>query len=447
MMKRSKLLIGCYLSTILMATVSIGVSVAWYASAAQLRIETLEIGVNTDKSLMITDQKPEDFESTEAFIESFEKHEYNNSDNPPLFGTSDVDVTLFEPVTSMYSFAEDWHTEKTWLEERKASPEFLGAYQDFGTYIPHKPSVVQESYYSQTLYLLSKTNAYVTFDPYQCFFNGNPVAVREITSDMPSHDQEEYTAYNEMVASKQQEEHDRLHELNKEAVKKNRHLTDETEIETWASKMDSLYKALRVSVLVPDDGDDANEVDEYNYTVLDPFKEKDSDGEYIDTTFAGRLNTSTDDFYDTYASGTSDSSGNPYYKETIYGDIDEETRKNAVYSSTPTDKSTTLSGTISEYDKSCFNAYTDSNTYAFDLDSSIAQDSEGNSLLQVAKEHSIAMCEEGGRESTLMIPLYANTPRKIVLSIYLEGWDLDCINSTMGAYFTSTLSFKIAREM
>lgn len=62
MMKRSKLLIGCYLSTILMATVSIGVSVAWYASAAQLRIETLEIGVNTDKSLMITDQKPEDFE-------------------------------------------------------------------------------------------------------------------------------------------------------------------------------------------------------------------------------------------------------------------------------------------------------------------------------------------------------------------------------------------------
>ena len=174
-MKRSKLLIGCYLLSIIMATVSIGVSVAWYASAAQLRIETLEIGVHADKSLMITDKSPEDYPSMDAFIESFEKHEFDNADHPPLFGKSEVDVNVFEPVTSMYSFAEDWHTEKTWLEERKTTPEFLGAYQDFGTRIPHRPGVIKSSYYSQTLYLLSKSNSYVSFDPYQSFFNGNPV--------------------------------------------------------------------------------------------------------------------------------------------------------------------------------------------------------------------------------------------------------------------------------
>ena len=91
-MKRSKLLIGCYLLSIIMATVSIGVSVAWYASAAQLRIETLEIGVHADKSLMITDKSPEDYPSMDAFIESFEKHEFDNADHPPLFGKSEVDV-------------------------------------------------------------------------------------------------------------------------------------------------------------------------------------------------------------------------------------------------------------------------------------------------------------------------------------------------------------------
>ena len=443
-MKRSKLLIGCYLLSIIMATVSIGVSVAWYASAAQLRIETLEIGVHADKSLMITDKSPQDYASMDAFIESFEKHEFDNLDNPPLFGKSEVDVNVFEPVTSMYSFAEDWHTEKTWLEERKTTPEFLGAYQDFGTRIPNKPSVIKSSYYSQTLYLLSKSNSYVSLDPYQSFFNGNPVALREIYDEMPSHDKDEYTAYNEKVLQKQKEEHDRLHQLNKEAVKNNKHLSDEEEIETWASKMDNLYKALRVSLLVPDE--DENGKDEYNYTILDPFMETDSQGNDIETVFAGRLNTSTDEFFDTYDAGM-DKDNDHYFKETFYGDIDEKTRDNAIYSASPTDKTTTISGTISKYDKSSFNAYTDSNTYALDVESSLKEDSQGNALVRAAKEHAVAMRNQGGRDADLLIPVYANTPRKIVLSIYLEGWDLDCIDSTMGAYFTSTLSFTIAREM
>ena len=44
-------------------------------------------------------------------------------------------------------------------------------------------------------------------------------------------------------------------------------------------------------------------------------------------------------------------------------------------------------------------------------------------------------------------PVYRDHPQEIVLSIYLEGWDLDSVNYTMGAAFISELTFKIEREM
>ena len=62
------------------------------------------------------------------------------------------------------------------------------------------------------------------------------------------------------------------------------------------------------------------------------------------------------------------------------------------------------------------------------------------------EENSISLSSLGGKDSLWILPLYRNQPRKIILSLYREGWDRDCINQTRGASFLSSISFEIARE-
>ena len=47
-------------------------------------------------------------------------------------------------------------------------------------------------------------------------------------------------------------------------------------------------------------------------------------------------------------------------------------------------------------------------------------------------------------DKQVLIPVFANKISKIVLSFYLEGWDLDNINETMDAGFDINLAFKVA---
>ena len=65
--------------------------------------------------------------------------------------------------------------------------------------------------------------------------------------------------------------------------------------------------------------------------------------------------------------------------------------------------------------------------------------------LEIAKEESFSLDDINSEATKLIIPCYANKPTEIIVSIYLEGWDLDCINATMGASFSTKLSFKLLR--
>ena len=65
--------------------------------------------------------------------------------------------------------------------------------------------------------------------------------------------------------------------------------------------------------------------------------------------------------------------------------------------------------------------------------------------LEFAKEDSMSLDEINSEATKLLIPCYGHKPTEIVVSIYLEGWDLDCINATMGASFSTKLSFKLLR--
>ena len=200
-------------------------------------------------------------------------------------------------------------------------------------------------------------------------------------------------------------------ELNANTAKqlKNRY-SDMTEDEILTN-LNDLINCLRFSILVPQE-------DSYSYFVVDPFKNGETD-------FAGVLDNDKDDYFDTYMSD-----GSQY--EIIYGEV--ENRESIVYNYAD-----------EEIDKkdgyySSFNAKRRANSYTFDKDASVENG------LKIAKENSLSMSDVDGDNSKLVIPVDRNTPTRIVLSIYLEGWDLDCINATMGASFLSQIQFKILRE-
>ena len=63
------------------------------------------------------------------------------------------------------------------------------------------------------------------------------------------------------------------------------------------------------------------------------------------------------------------------------------------------------------------------------------------------KEESYSLNEFEGNNVPFVIPVYREYSQEIVISIYIEGWDLDSVNYTMGSAFESNIAFKILREM
>ena len=85
------------------------------------------------------------------------------------------------------------------------------------------------------------------------------------------------------------------------------------------------------------------------------------------------------------------------------------------------------------------------NAFKGSKNSAMSFKEEKMSQIDYAKENSYSLEELKGYDTELRIPCYRDVPTEIVVSIYLEGWDKDCINATMGAKFNTTLSFKLLR--
>lgn len=179
--------------------------------------------------------------------------------------------------------------------------------------------------------------------------------------------------------------------------------------------LNSQEKCLRMSILLPDE-------DCYQYTIIDPYKDD------KDVYFAGALDNVTDRYYDYY----NGQDGERY--EVIYGNA--KNKEKAVY-----DECKEQDIEKAEGDYTIFNARTMANVHRFNLEKSLENG------LDVEKEKSYSLEEIDVYETPLAIPLYRNKPRKIVLSIYLEGWDKLNTNITMGSNFTCDIAFKVLREM
>ena len=247
----------------------------------------------------------------------------------------------------------------------------------------NKPST--EGFFQQRLYLLNNIDYYVTLDTEQTF----------IKSDKDAN-------------------HIRAQAL----VGKVGSLTvDEIE-----EKLNKLENSMRFSILV-------NNPNYYRYYIIDPNKDENKV-----TYFAGRLDNDGDEFYDTYQLTATDTP-----KEIIYGEI--ENRDAIKYddpkSITPSPR--TIDEKKQEFFGNAFTGKSDDCAYTYNEQQSL------DAGVKYKQEPSISLEEIASDDNPVLIPCYNGVATEIVLSIYLEGWDLDCYNSTMGASFTSTLSFKLLR--
>ena len=174
-------------------------------------------------------------------------------------------------------------------------------------------------------------------------------------------------------------------------------------------RLNSLKKCMRISILIPDE-------DDYQYYIIDPYK----DG---DTLLGGRLDLEKTGYYSHYTAqqGT---------YETIFGEIIN--RDKIVYDEPPT------ADTVIDGEETSFDSRTKKDVHPFNLEKSLENG------MQIAKEDSVTVAEAAER---IVIPMYHEVPKRIVVSIYMEGWDRDCTNAHMGASFNLGLGFKILREM
>ena len=296
---------------------------------------------------------------------------------------------LLEPVSSMYR--------NSWMDENKDIPVFYDCsnYLTPSSGIPDK-KVATTGFFSKKIYLLSSISYYVSLDLSEdkTFFNNNSDAnfsrAQTIYADIKKKDPETTVTINELKDS-----------------------------------LDNLKNCLRASILVNIEGN-------YKYYVIDPYKDT-SDK----TVFGGLLDNDGNGYYDTYLD-TTEGLANKKEKETVYGEVND--RSLIVYDEPENSGSDPSSYHPIPYDPYFGNSFLGENkdtAYTFNKQASIANG------LKFVEEESISFEDLRNNESLIKIPCYKDVITEIVISIYLEGWDHQCINATMGASFESKISFKL----
>lgn len=276
---------------------------------------------------------------------------------------------------------------KGWMENKSNLPLF---YDCSSSLVPSsgEPNleIAEYGFFRKSIYLYTNIDYYVTLDtdpesPNRCLFEAND-EVNTARAQQLKRDNPDWT-------------------LSVSEIKE---------------KLDSLVNCLRVSILV-------TEENHYSYYIVDPYKQS-------VTTLGGRLDNDRDGYYDCYRTVIGET------RETIYGEVND--REKIVYDN-PIGGSDEKIEQQDHYFGNSFDAVSRKIAYTYNEEASLANG------LEIAKEESFSLEDINSEATKLLIPCYANKPTEIIVSIYLEGWDLDCINATMGASFSTKLSFKLLR--
>ena len=161
------------------------------------------------------------------------------------------------------------------------------------------------------------------------------------------------------------------------------------------------------------------------FTVIDP---SDS-GEVI---FGGVLDNTNDRYYDYYQSQVD---GHLY--EVFYGECED--RSKLVYDEMLVEDSEPLPL------YNAFNARHKAGVHPLNIEKSI--ENGAKIAYEDKTELKELMDDQFVDFPSFCFELKAYTPKKINLSFFLEGWDIDSVNSSAGGSFDVNISFRIIREM
>ena len=304
---------------------------------------------------------------------------------------------LFSPVSAM--------NQSVWMDNKGDTPKFY----DCSNYlVPSSGEPKQEEtargFYQETFYLISESDYYVTLDVDKSDDNSIFTEVRKADNK------------------------DKAEEIFRDLPGLG--LT----VEEIKAKLDELINALRISILIPDEN-------YYQYYIVDPYKAKDDSDNYIETVYGGRLDNSRSGFFDTYEMMNS----NHEYeeREVVYGELNDRSLIRYLDPINPTGENSNQEepSNVRHFFGDSFHPINGSKDTAFTFD----EEASYEAGLRIAKEKSYSFDDLRTDNPEIKIPCKANTPRKIVVSFYLEGWDTDCINYTMGSTFDIDLSFKLLR--
>ncbi len=293
-------------------------------------------------------------------------------------------VDDFKPVSSI--FFENW----TSLREEK--PVFYSEYK-----IPTKEYMTETTdleeatfgFFSQEIFLKSTQNVYVS-----------------MVQDAEMEEDELPLFYPDEIAN--------------DAMARRLHGREDYEglsIEQITQGLNDVVKSLRVSVLVLNNDGEGIDPSSYRNYIIDPYYDK-------TTYYGGILDNDLSGTYDNYNG-----------QEVMYGWVNNPA--NIVFNN-PIASSSECVGLLT-----CFNSGHEGGVRTFNAAQSTAND------FIVTSEPALALNSPSFSDiespSGFVIPLKANTSRRIVLSIYLEGWDADNTNMTMFGKFFVNLQFKILR--
>ena len=370
-MTRSRLILTSLVGSIALISLSLSLSLAWYASGDRLSIESLDMNIVSDPLLKVSTSS-----DLSTFVDELDLNSAELDEGNQQF--------LFTPASSMYR--EDWLNDETEL------PAFYDSsfVESVGTVTKQE---VKKGFYQKKIYLLTDTNRYVGLDIEQSLFEND-----EATNAVRA---EEFYKSND----------------NKEL---------QFSVDQIREKLSKLINCLRVSILINDVSEnDLAKIDNNRFYIINPTKEENEK-----VYFGGLLDNDNDGYFDTYE----DTNENGLIqREVIYGDVNDRSLISYKDPEIPGYEDEDLEK-AQRFIGNSFTGKHKKGAYTFD--------EEASSLKHLEfKEEGALSVEEIG--SQLKIPCYGGQPREIVLSIYLEGWDLDCINATMGASFNTRLSFKL----
>ena len=194
------------------------------------------------------------------------------------------------------------------------------------------------------------------------------------------------------------------------ASKLQRKLYRDKTVEEVVELLNDIENSLRFSILVlNDDGQDIDD-NQYQYKIIDPHKNG-------STKLGGLLDNDLDGYYDFYNG-----------KEVIYGEVNNANDTTLVY------QSATIDDVGPSNTNSCFEANHKNDIEQLDLEASRAKG------MDIVEEQSLSLNEL----DNFTFELQPDLSKKIVLSLYIEGWDRDSVNYTMFSRFVTGISFKLA---